>query len=141
MDIKKPVSNERRAARLHAIARGYVTEGLGKKNFEAIPYSENVVLRAPIAPGGSTNPLSGRETVRATWWAPLPDLVDEVEVVDSYVNEALSAVTVEFYCTLSHPACTLRIVDRFIVNEDGEITGQENFFDPRDISHPGWREE
>ena len=141
MDIKKHVSKERRAARLHAIARGYVTEGLGKKNFEAIPYSDNVVFRAPIAPGGSSNPLSGRETVRTTWWAPLPDLVDKVEVVDSYVNEALSAVTVEFYCTLSNPACTLRIIDRFIINEDGEITSQENFFDPRDATHPGWQEE
>ena len=139
--MKKPVSKERRAARLHAIAQGYVTEGLGKKNFEAIPYSENVVLRAPTAPGGSTNPLSGRETVRATWWASLPNLIEKVEVVDSYVNEALSAVTVEFYCTIADQKHTFRIMNRFAVSDDGEITSQENFFDPRHVTHPNWREE
>jgi len=131
---------EMRKAKLHSIARGYVTEGLGKKNFEAIPYSNEVSLRAPIAPGGSSNPLNGRENVRDQWWAPLPDLVGEVEVIDSFVNSDLSAVTVEFLCNIINPSCTLRIVDRFKVNNEGEITEQENFFDPRDVTNPGWRE-
>jgi hypothetical protein len=30
-------------------------------------------------------------------------------------------------------------MDRFSIDESGEITAQENFFDPRDITHPGWQ--
>lgn len=138
--IAQDVDTHKRAAQLHALARGYVTEGLGKGNFDAIPYSDGVVLRAPIAPGGSGAPIAGRENLRTQWWAPLPDLVGHVEVLDSFVNEELSAVTVEFHCGITHPACTLRIVDRFKVNDDGEIIEQENFFDPRDVTSPGWRE-
>lgn len=129
-----------RRVQLNAIARGYVTEGLGKKNFDAIPYSDDVVLRAPIAPGGSGRPLVGRETLRAQWWAPLPGLLGAVEVLDSFVNEGLSAITVEFHCGIVEPRCTLRIMDRFKVNAAGEIVEQENFFDPRDVTNPGWRD-
>ena len=124
-------------ARLHAIARGYVTEGLGKKNFDAIPYADQVSLRAPLCPGGSANPLTGKENLRNIWWAPLPALLGKVEVLDSYVNETSSAVTVEFHCQiLTNPPCLLRIIDRFKINEEGLITEQENFFDPRDITNP-----
>lgn len=125
-----------RTALLHAIARGYVTDGLGAKNFDAIPYHEEVELRAPILPGGSERPLKGRESLRSQWWAPLPDLVSGVEIIDSYVNEDESAVAVEFFCHIAQPACTLRIIDRFQVNEMGEITAQENFFDPTPLTRP-----
>ena len=56
------------------------------------------------------------------------------------VHENLSAVTVEFLCHIKEPACILRIVDRFKINAEGRITSQENFFDPRDVTHPGWRD-
>ena len=126
-----------RATKLHTIARNYVMKGLGGKNFDTIPYADNVELRAPLCPGGSENPLTGKENLRNKWWAPLPDLVKGVDVIDSYVNESETAVTIEFRCHLIQPAITLRIIDRFIVNEKGEITGQENFFDPRDVTNPG----
>lgn len=129
-----------RSAQLHALARGYVTEALGKKNFDAIPYADDVVLRAPIAPGGSAHPLVGRENLRTIWWAPLPGLIGEVEVLDTFVNQDLSAVTVEFLCGITNPPCTLRIIDRLKVNDEGEIVEQENFFDPRDVTNPGWRD-
>ena len=129
-----------RSTQLHAIARGYVTEALGKKNFDAIPYADDVALRAPIAPGGSVQPLVGRENLRTIWWAPLPGLIGEVEVLDTFVNQDLSAVTVEFLCGITNPPCTLRIVDRLKVNDEGEIVEQENFFDPRDVTNPGWRD-
>ena len=32
---------------------------------------------------------------------------------------------------------TLRILDRFIVNNDGKIVGQSNYFDPRSVTNPG----
>ena len=124
---------------LHSVARDYVLNGLGGKDFDAIPYHKDVVLRAPICPGGSQNPLKGKENLRTQWWAPLPTLLAGVDLVDSYVNSDESAVTVEFHCHITQPACTLRIVDRFTINEEGEITEQENFFDPRDITNPGWR--
>jgi hypothetical protein len=124
---------------LHLVASNYVEKGLGGKNFDAIPYHKEVVLRAPICPGGSQNPLRGKENLRTQWWAPLPSLIGGVKLIDSYVNNEETAVTVEFHCHIIQPACTLRIVDRFSINEEGEITQQENFFDPRDITSPGWR--
>lgn len=129
-----------RAARLHSIARGYVTDGLGGKSFDAIPYAEDVVLRAPLCPGGSTTPLIGRENVRTLWWSPLPHLVTAVRMIDTHVNADLTAVTVEFHCDIREPSCTLRVVDRFTVDDEGRIVEQENFFDPRDVTNPGWRD-
>jgi hypothetical protein len=59
-----------RADLLHHLARAYVTEALGKGNFDAIPYAESLTLRAPLCPGGSALPLSGRSNLRDKWWAP-----------------------------------------------------------------------
>ena len=129
-----------RSAQLHALARAYVTDALGKKNFDAIPYAADVTLRVPIAPGGSSNAIVGRENARTVWWAPLPGLIGEVEVLDTFVNQDLSAVTVEFLCGIISPPCTLRVIDRLTVNDEGKIVDQENFFDPRDVTNPGWQE-
>jgi hypothetical protein len=138
--IIEPQSALPKVAQLHALARHYVVEGLGKKNFDAIPYAGHVSLRTPLCPGGSVHPLTGKETLRSIWWAPLPNLLGDVQVVDSYVNQDLSGVCVEFHCQiLLNPPVTLRLVDRFKVNADGQITAQENFFDPRDVTNPGWR--
>ena len=72
--------------------------------------------------------------------APLPDLLSGVELLDSYVNESLTGVTVVFLCHIAAPRCTLRVCDRFTVDDDGRITEQENYFDPRDITNPGWQD-
>jgi hypothetical protein len=45
----------------------------------------------------------------------MPSLVAGTEVIDTYVNENRSAVTVEFLCHIKAPACTLRILDRFTI--------------------------
>lgn len=124
---------------LHKLGREYVLNGLGAKNFDAIPYDDNVTLRAPLCPGGSENPLQGKENLRSVWWAPLPSLVGKVKVLNSFVNEDETAVSVEFHCEILNPPCTLRIIDRFIVNEENKIVEQENFFDPRDVVQPGWK--
>lgn len=60
-------------------------------------------------------------------------------MIDTYVNQDLSAVTVEFHLDIIAPACTLRVIDRFVVDDEGCITAQENFFDTRDVTSPGWR--
>ncbi len=121
---------------LYKIAKTYVVDGLGAKNFDAIPYHENVNLRAPLNPGGSAVPVTGRENLRTSWWAPLPQLVKATTFIDAFVNEDESAVAAEFYCDIISPACRLRIIDRFKVDEDGLITDQENFFDPRLVTNP-----
>ena len=123
-----------RTALLHEIARDYVIKGLGAKNFDVIPYDENVSLRAPLTAGGVWQPIIGRENLRNEWWAPLPSLIGKTTFIESFVNEYETAVAVEFHCEILNPSCTLRIVDRFIVNEEGKITEQENFFDPRTVT-------
>jgi len=45
---------------------------------------------------------------------------------------------VEFHCEILSPSCTLRVIDRFKIDQEGKIIEQENFFDPRDITNPGW---
>lgn len=122
---------------LHELAKNYVLKGLGEKNFDAIPYTDDVELRAPLRPGGNENPLTGRENLREQWWAPLPGLLKGVDLIDTYVNQSETAVTVEFRFHIIQPACTLRVMDRFMVNEEGQIVSQENFVDPRDLTHPG----
>ena len=124
---------------LHQIARNYV-ESLGSGDFDSIPYAEDVELRAPLCPGGSAVPLTSKENLKEIWWSPLPDLVTGVEVIDSYVNHDQTAVTVEFLCLIDSISCTLRVMDRLTVNSAGKITSQENFFDPRDVTNPGWQD-
>src|SRR5919107_36038 len=97
MATKQQSNTETRSAQLHAVARHYVTKGLGQKNFDAIPYTEDVALRAPLCPGGSSMPLIGRENLRTVWWPPLPQLIGQAAVIDTYVNQDLTAVTVEFH--------------------------------------------
>ncbi len=122
-----------RQDQLRTIAKGYV-EALGKGDFEAIPYHDQITLRAPILPGGSAAPITGRKTLEETWWAPLPQLVESTSFIDSYVNRDENAVTAEFLCHIRQPACTLRIIDRFKIDADGQIVEQENFFDPRALT-------
>ena len=128
-----------RSAMLHQLADNYVKNGLGKGVFENIPYHDDIELRAPIHPEGSGFAMRGKEFIKTNWWAPLPDLVTGTELIDTYVNRDKTAVTAEFLCHIASPQCTLRIVDRFEVDKDGLIISQENFFDPRDITTPGWR--
>jgi hypothetical protein len=121
---------------LHRIAKEYVVKGLAEKNFDAIPYDANVSLRAPLCPGGSEVPLHGKENLRQQWWTPLPSLLGKVTFIESFVNKDQTGVAAEFHCEILHPSCTLRVIDRFKINDDGKITEQENFFDPGKVIHP-----
>ncbi len=134
-----PLSELERKRQLHEIAADYVINGLGGKSFEKIPYHENIKLRAPIHPMGSRGLMKGRDYIKENWWAPLPGLVAGTELIDTYINNNLTKVTAEFFCHIKEPTCTLRIVDRFEIDDNGKITNQENFFDPRDITNPNWR--
>jgi hypothetical protein len=71
--------------------------------------------------------------------APLPDLIGNATVLDTYVNDDLTAITCEFTLEIVPLSTTLRILDRFTVNDDGKITEQSNYFDPRNVANPGWQ--
>src|SRR5829696_2702530 len=89
---------------LHQVASDYILKGLAEKNFDNIPYHDEVTLRAPLCPSGSEVPLKGKENLREQWWAPLPSLIKKVTLIDTYVNEHNSAVAVEFHCEIIQPA-------------------------------------
>jgi hypothetical protein len=127
-----------RRAQLRAAAEGYFT-GLAQKDFEAIPFAESVVLRAPLAPGGVNHPLNGRAALRTVWWPPIASALGPVRVLDYYINDALTSICAAAEVSVGEPPVVLRVVDRFIVDHAGRITEQENHFDPRDLTTPGWQ--
>lgn len=131
-----------RREQLRAAAEAYF-EGLRRKDFSAIPFDDNVSLRAPLCPGGVHRPVEGKDAVRAQWWQPLEPALEgvDIKVLDHYFNESLSGVISEAEVTIKvvTPPATLRVADRFNVNEQGKIVEQENHFDPRDVTNPGWQ--
>jgi hypothetical protein len=127
-----------RKAQLRAASEAFFA-ALNRKDFEAIPYDENVVFRAPIAPGGRHFPLIGREALRTIWWPPLIPILWEVTVIEHYFNEELTAIVTEADIHTRNPRAALRVADRFVVDREGMIVAQENHFDPRDVTDPGWR--
>jgi catechol 2,3-dioxygenase-like lactoylglutathione lyase family enzyme len=124
-----------RRAALRSAADAYFA-ALARGDFDAIPYADDVVLRAPIVPGGAANPLSGRETLRTVWWQPLVPALDgvSVRVIDYYANADATAICVAAEITLPVAKATLRVADRFRVDANGRITEQENHFDPRAVT-------
>lgn len=134
MSTQQTSSTVDRKAQLRAVTDAYF-DSLAKKNFEAIPYDENVTLRSPLAPPDlaipyESHPLEGRDAVIA-WFQGLAPALGETKVLDCYFNEDLTAIFVEAEVGIVDPAGTLRVADRFNVNADGRITDQENHYDPR----------
>ncbi len=136
------ISAAERRERLRATAQAYF-EALRRKGFSAIPYNDKVTLRAPLAPGGVSQPLVGKEALRTQWWQPLQPALDNVQirVLDHYINDSLTAIVSEAEIKINavNPPVTLRVADRFTVNKEGKIVEQENHFDPRDVTKPGWQ--
>lgn len=129
------MSRDERKVQLKQAAANYF-EGLARKNFDLIPYHQNVSLRAPLAPGGMHTPLVGKENLRAVWWAPLPNILGEVKVLEYYYNDDLTAVVGEAEVEVTNPKARLRVADRFTVDSAGRIVEQVNHFDPRDVTNP-----
>jgi hypothetical protein len=73
------------------------------------------------------------------WWPPLVPLLWEAHVIEHYYNADLTAVVTEADIHTINPSATLRVADRFTVDAAGKIVQQENHFDPRDVTNPGWR--
>jgi steroid delta-isomerase-like uncharacterized protein len=127
-----------RRAQLRTIAEAYFA-ALAKKDFAAIPYDDKVSLRAPLCPGGGHIPLVGKEALRTIWWPSVVSTLGDVAVLDHYLNEKLTAICTEALITTVNPPATLRVAERFTVSDEGKIVEQENHFDPRDVTNPGWR--
>jgi hypothetical protein len=139
MNEQETNSAVKRRAQLRAVAEAYFA-ALAKKVFTAIPYADTVVLRAPLAPGGVHTPLVGKEALRTIWWPPLVPALGAVKVLEHYLNESLTAIITEAEISIVNPPATLRVADRFTVNAEGLIVEQENHFDPRDVTDPGWQQ-
>ena len=124
------MTNGKRKEQLKKVTENYF-ESFKTKSFAAIPYSEDVVLRAPIAPGGVHNPINGKQEVFTKWWQPLEPALEgvSIKIIDHFYNDSLTAVIVKANFTLAGPVITLRVADLFFVNEEGKITEQENHFD------------
>jgi hypothetical protein len=129
------MSRDSRKAQLEGAARAYF-EALAQKDFDRIPYHEEVVVRAPLAPGGMRRPLVGREKVRKRWWAPLPAILGTVKIVELYYNDDLTAVVAEAEVEITKPKVRLRVADRFTVDDQGRIVEQVNHFDAREVTNP-----
>jgi SnoaL-like domain len=115
--------------------------GLAAKNFDRIPFAENVSFRAPLAPGGVHRPIAGRDAVKDEWWAPMPGLLGAVTLTGVYFDDKLTgAVATGEVEVMTDPPVRLRVADRFAVNDEGLIVEQENHFDPRDVTNPGWQD-
>ena len=106
-------------------------ESLRQKDFFSIPFTDDIQFRAPLAPGGPHNPIKGKQMAHDLWWKPLEPALDGIviKIVDYYYNESLTELVTKADITLPVAGITLRVADRFIINEDGQITEQENHFD------------
>lgn len=115
-----------RKAELQEIVRLYVYEGIAKGNLDAIPYHEGIKLRDPLSSGGTASPLKDKNKAYEAWWKALPGLLEKCELIDSHIDENQMSVTVEFYCYIRQPKVKLRLMDRFLIDEEGKIFAQEN---------------
>ena len=127
-----------RKSMLRGVAEAFFA-ALNAKDFEAIPYAEHVVFRAPIAPGGRHFPLLGRAALRKVWWPPLEPVLWKADIVAHYYSDDFSAIVTVADIHTRNPKATLRVADQFVVDDAGLIVAQENHFDPRDVTSPGWR--
>jgi hypothetical protein len=124
-----PATTQDRRAQLKTISELYF-EGMAKKDMSDVPWAEDVVLRSPLAPGGLETPLVGRQAVR-DWFAQLYPVLGEMTIIEHYFNEDLTVIASRSDVGITNPRSTLRVVDRFTVNTEGQITAQENHYDPR----------
>jgi len=115
---------------LKKVAETYF-EALREKKFSGIPFSDDIVFRAPLAPGGAHRPIKGLQAVFEKWWKPLEPALDNISIniVDHYYNESLTGIITKADITIAAVGVTLRTADRFIINDEGKITEQENHFD------------
>ncbi len=127
---ESPAAITDRKEQLKKVSAAYF-EALRNKDFSSIPFSNEIVLRAPLAPGGVHQPLMGKEAVFEHWWKPLEPALGGVTITiaDYYYNDSLTGIITKAEISLAGPGITLRVADQFIIDEQGQITEQENHCD------------
>jgi hypothetical protein len=115
-------------ADLVAVAEAYFG-GLRTKDMSRVPWHERVSFRGPLAPG-YPEPIQGRQAVES-WFSGLYPVLGEVRVIEHYINTARTEIATRAEVAITNPKGILRVLDRFVVDSDGRITEQENYYDPR----------
>ena len=110
----------RDTATFESIAHAYFG-ALADGNLSRVPWSADVVLRAPLA----ATPLAGRQQVE-DYLRPLAGNLGEVRIREIFISATRDAMAVE---ALVGP---LHVLDKFVI-EDGLIVEQQNFYDPRPV--------
>ena len=118
-----------RRAQMKAVVEAYF-KGIAKKDMSAVPYDDNVMLRSPLAPGGLSTPLVGRQAV-FDWFASLWPALGGTEVFEHYFNDDLTVIATRADIEITHPPSRLRVTDRFMITPEGTIVQQENHYDPK----------
>jgi hypothetical protein len=131
------IEDKTRRAQLTSTVKAYFS-GLERADFEIIPFAEDISIRAPLAPGGVHKPIVGKKLVEHVWWTPMKGAIGKIQILDYYFNEDATAVCAEALIAINGTDIVLRVADRFVIDSEGRITEQENHFDPRDLTNPGW---
>ena len=103
--------------------------GLRETVMSSVPWHEMVVFRGPLAPG-YPDPILGRAAVDS-WCAGLYPVLGEVLVIEHYINAAQTEIATRAEVTIAPTQGVLRVLDRFVIDPEGTITEQENYYDPR----------
>jgi hypothetical protein len=127
-------NDEARRAQLKSISETYFA-GLAKRDVSSVPWHDDIVLRSPLAPEGLEVPLRGKSAV-IQWFESLYPVLGETLVIEHYFNGSLTVIATRADVGITEPPCFLRVVDRFTVNASGQITEQENHYDPRPAIRP-----
>ena len=64
------------------------------------------------------------------YFSGLYPVLGEVRVIEYYINSAQTEIAARAEVTITEPKGVLRVLDRFVVDSEGAITEQENYYDP-----------
>ena len=109
------------------VAHSYF-DGLSSKDMSAVPYAEDAILWAPLGPHGLEQPIRGRQAILAFFEGVFP-ILEQVELKNLFA-EGDWASGRAFISLSQPPGAVLRVNDVFHII-DGQITEQENHYDPR----------
>ena len=132
--------NRTRFNQMKAAAEGFLN-AVRTRDFDAIPYADQVVLRAPLVRGGSHAPLSEKRSIRERWWPRFSNAITSVEILDYFVNDTFTEMCTRAILHVHGSPRPLRVAFVFAIDNNGRITAQENHYDPRELTHPGWHEQ
>jgi len=103
-------------------------DGLNNKDLSKVPYADDAILWAPLAPNGLKEPIRGKDAIIDYLEGVFP-ILGLVEV-QKLMEDGEWACGRAFIHLTKPAGAMLRVNDAFRM-VDGEIVEQENHFDPR----------